>query len=330
MSRGRGILVADVRAARRTDRISISAPGDFVLGATTTADRAPPALLPYCLDLLRRRALYVGGVDPQGAQHAPFYYLFLRREARSVVSIPWEAGPLAAGAARAPIFLFSPGRCGSTLLSRILSAAGSANVSEPDFYTQATSAFGASPFNPLRAQMQQAIANMGSDLGAALDPAQAPVVKLRAESCRAPQLLLQPRERRTLYLTRGFESWARSNVRAFRNPPRKSVGKYLRAMTCYAYLKKAGDCHLLRYEDLTAAPLTVTAGLAQFLGRGIAAASVLATMKEDSQDGTPLEQGARPDLPGWERRLDDTMALWNSATLKRARDRLGVDELNTG
>jgi hypothetical protein len=330
MIRRRSIFVADVRTARRTDRISISAPGDFVLGAARATGHTPDALLPYCLDLLRRRSLYVGGVDPQGAQRAPFYYLFLRRQARTAVSVPWELGSLTAGVPRVPIFLFSPGRCGSTLLSRILSAAGSANVSEPDFYTQATSAFCASPFNPLRPQIQAAVANMGGDLGAALDAAQAPVVKLRAESCRAPQLLMQPQERRTLYITRGFESWVRSNVRAFRNPPRKSVGKYLRAMTCYAYLKAHGDCHLLRYEDLSAAPLTVTEGLAQFLGRGIAAAAVLATMKEDSQDGTPLEQGARPDLPDWERRLDETMALWNSATLKRARDRLGVDELHTG
>ncbi len=32
-------------------------------------------------------------------------------------------------------------------------------------------------------------------------------------------------------------------------------------------------------------------------------------MNEDSQDGTPLRRGARPDLPGWERRFDETMAL---------------------
>jgi hypothetical protein len=50
-------------------------------------------------------------------------------------------------------------------------------------------------------------------------------------------------------------------------------------------------------------------------------------MKEDSQEGMPLEQGARVDQPGWERRFAGTMALWNSDRLKRARDRLGVDEL---
>jgi hypothetical protein len=333
MAGARLIMSAAVREARHTGRISISGPGDFTLGPLQPLDRAAVTqdpLLPYCLDFLHRRALYVAGIDPKGAQDAPFYYLYLRRNARRVVFVPWEAGPLASGVARAPVFLFSPGRCGSTLLARILSAGGTANVSEPDFYTQLTGALCASPYNPWRPQIQAAVAAMGTDLAAALDPRQSPVVKLRAESCRAPELLLQSREPRTLFMTRGFEAWARSNGRAFGNPARKTVGKYLRAMTCYAWQKRHSDCHLVRYEDLLAAPLPATQALARFLGRDIAADTVTATMKEDSQDGTPLGQGARPDKPGWERRFDETMALWNSATLRRARDRLDADELQTG
>lgn len=333
MTIDRAIQSRRVRRTRHSGRISISSPGDFVVERAERLDRAAAAheaLLPYCLDLLQRRSVYVGGVDAKAAQAAPFYYLHLRHNARSVVSLPWEAGPLTQGVSRAPIFFFSPGRCGSTLLSRILSAAGAANVSEPDFYTQATSALCASPFNPLRAGVRAAVAAMGADLAAALDPHQPPVVKLRAESCRAPQMLLVQSERRTIFMTRRFESWARSNGRAFRNGAQKSVGKYLRAMRCYVWLKQNSDCHLLTYEDLLAAPHAATAALERFLGHGIAAAAVTATMKEDSQDGTPLAQGARGDQAGWERRLDETMALWNSARLKRARDRLGVDELQTG
>jgi hypothetical protein len=330
MTVGRKIFIAPVRAARRTERISISSPGDFRLGAKTPVAGAPEVVLPYCLDFLRRRSVYVGGVDPQGAQSAPFYYLYLRREARSVVSVPWEFGPLAEQSVHAPVFLFSPGRCGSTLLSAILSAAGTPNVSEPDFYTQATTALAANPFNPLGRTMQQAVWNLGADLAAALDPAAPPVVKLRAESCRAPDLLWQPLERRTLFMTRGFESWARSTGRAFRNGPHKTVRKYLSAMTCYAWLRRYSECHLLHYEDLLAAPLDTTQALAGFLRRDIAAAAVASTMKEDSQEGTPLGQGVRTDQPGWEKRFDATMALWNSDRVRRVRGRLGVDELRTG
>jgi len=327
----RNITTADIRTAHRTERIAISTPGDFSTTPARPFSRADgDGLLPYCLDFLRRRSVYVGGVDANGAQSAPFYYLYLRRNAARVVSVPWEHGALAPGAARAPIFLFSPGRCGSTLLSRLLSAAAIANVSEPDFYTQATTAIAAEPFNPFRGRIAEAAAAMGADLAAALDPVQAPVVKLRAESCRAPQLLVRESEKRTIFMTRGFESWARSNGRTFRNGPQKTVGKYLTAMSGYAWVKRNGDCLLVHYERLLADPPAEAASLAAFLGRTISAEAVSSTMKEDSQGGTPLKRGARPDLPGWERRFDETMALWNSAKVRRARAALGAEELCTG
>ncbi|MEJ1970208.1 MAG: hypothetical protein WDN03_16500 [Rhizomicrobium sp.] len=325
----RRITRARVRTARRSERIAISSPGDFRVDAPELVDGVTDeTLLPYCLDVLKRRSLYVGGVEARDAQAAPFYYLHLRRHAQTIVSVPWEAGPLRGGARCAPIFLFSPGRCGSTLLSRILSDAGLGNVSEPDFYTQLTSAAAASPFNPWRAAMAGAVANMGSDLAAALGPS--PVVKLRAESCRAPGLLVQQREPRTLFMTRGFESWARSNGRAFRNGPHKTVGKYLRALAAHAWLRRSSTCHLIRYEDLLGNAAAEVTALGAFLGHRIRPDIAMATMKEDSQGGTPLEQGARPDQPGWERRFDATMALWNSDRVRQARDRLGVDESRAG
>ncbi len=178
--------------------------------------------------------------------------------------------------------------------------------------------------------MTAAIAAMGRDLAATLDPEQAPVIKLRAESCRAPELLLPAGGQRTIYMTRGFEGWARSNGRAFRNGARKTVGKYLRAMACHAWLSRNSDCHVISYEDLQSSPLALAGALGRFLGREISPDAVASTMKEDSQEGTPLEQGARGDLPGWERRFAQTMALWNSAKVRRMRDHLGGDELRAG
>ena len=101
----------------------------------------------------------------------------------------------------------------------------------------------------------------------------------------------------------------------------------MRAASAYAWLRQNSDCHLVRYEDLLARPGTTTHALGIFLGRTLPPDTVAATMKEDSQEGTPLEQGVRVDQPGWEKRFADTMTLWNSDRLKRARDRLGVDEL---
>lgn len=326
----RSIAMADIRARYRTDRIAISTPGDFRLGATRKLDPSKDAagLLPYCIDFLRGRALYVGGVDAKDLQSAPFYYLHLRRNARTVVSVPWEHGALLAAPSHAPIFLFSPGRCGSTLLSRVLAGAEVPNVSEPDFLTQATTAVAASAMNPLRGTLRDVAAAMGADLCAVLDGTGPTVVKLRAESCRAPQLLVRPGERRTIYMTRGFSAWARSNGRAFRNGARKTVRKYLTAMSGYAWLKAHSDCHLVRYEDLIADAPSALSALSLFLGRDIAAGASI--LNEDSQRDTPLMRGARTDLPGWEARFAQTMALWNSARVRRLREALRVDELETG
>ena len=322
----RTMTSAPIRARRRTERIAISSPGDFVLGPREALGHVDE-LLPYCLDFVRRRSLYVGGADAKGAQDAPFYYLHLRRHAARLVSVPWEHGSLTAETG-APVFLFSPGRCGSTLLSALLSNADIANVSEPDFYTQATMALPASALNPFRTRITSAAAAMGRDLAAVLGAA--PVVKLRAESCRAPWLLVADTEPRTLFMSRVFEAWARSNQRAFRNGAAKTVGKYLTALRGYAWLRTNSRCHAVRYEDLVAAPEAAAQALGAFLGRDISGAVAASTMKEDSQRGTPLEQGARGDLPGWEQRFDETMALWNSAKVRRLREGLGAEDLCAG
>ena len=330
MFQQRSVVRSEVLSSRRTDRISIASRDDFVVGAAERVSMAiarQSQLLPYCLDFARWRTVFVGGVDLKEAQQAPFYYLHLRRTARSIVTVPWGRGALYEGPARAPIFVFSPGRCGSTLLSRILIESGVANVSEPDFYTQATSAFFSSPINPVRNLVQQVTANMGSDLCSLLAPCGALVAKLRAEACRAPRLLLQKQEQRTLFMTRDFEGWARSTGRAFRNGPRKAVNKYLTAMTCYKHLLNNSDCHLLRYEDLVAEPSRVCRSLGQFLNVEISPEAVFSAMATDSQQGTPLEQGARGGDEIAEQRVQKTLDLWNSNKVRRIRDRLGLSRM---
>ena len=321
----RNILQARILAKHRADRISIAAPGDFRLGSAVPLDPETAArmrLLPYCLDFVRRRSLYVGGIDVREAQEAPFYYLHLRRNARAVVTFPWEQPMGKLDAKRVPVFLFSPGRCGSTLLSQILVAADIANVSEPDFYTQATSQLASSSFNPLRAGMRDAVLKMGSDLCAALSDRGPVVAKLRAESCRAPGLLIDQREGRTLFMIRQFESWARSTGRTFRNGPRKMVAKYLTALTCYDYLRRNSDCHLILFEDLMADPNRCCIELGRFLQVEITPPALASAMKKDSQTGTPLAQGKRGDTPLSNERLEKALALWNSDKVKRIRGRI--------
>ncbi len=326
----RAIFAAEVKAARHAQRISIAAPSDFKLAARQSfaGIGARDPLLPYCLDPLRRRSLYVSGPDVESASAAPFYYLHLRRTARYVISVPWEKGALAAPAKGAlPILVFSPGRVGSTLLSSILFEARIANMSEPDFYTQMTQAFAASPFNPLRQPMRRAVLAMGRDLVAAFGEEDGPVVaKLRAECSRAPWLILDGARPKTIFMTRRFESWARSTGRVFRAGPRRAVAKYLQSLRGLSWIGTNTQCHVVLYDSLVAESEKAGAALAAFLGRPIPHDAMARALARDAQQGTPLEQGARPDRPGSEQVLAETLALWRSDKVRRIRATLPLFE----
>jgi hypothetical protein len=316
---------AEVRRARRTNRISISGPHDFACGARTAfagAASSGEILLPYCLDAARKRSLYIAGADAAAAQAAPFYYLHLRRTAKRLVSVPWEMTPLSGKAGASPILVFSPGRVGSTLLSAILVEAGIANVSEPDFYTQATTSFAAGPFNPRRHSMAKAARDLGRDLAAAIGEGGPVVAKLRAECCRAPQLIVEGERPKTVFMTRAFEPWARSTGRVFRAGPARAVAKYLQSLAAYDWLLRHTDCHLVLYDELVSDPGSRCTALGRFLGRDISPDAAARALASDSQQGTPLEQEARPPRAGWEKTLEDTLALWRSDKLRRRREKL--------
>lgn len=317
----RSVLQLEVLERRNADRIAIASPRDFA--TTQTAPDGPDTALPYCIDFPRRRALYVLGVEPEEAQAAPFYYLYLRRHARRLLSVPIEHAPLMRRSPAAdPVFLFSPGRCGSTLLSRMLAEAGVASVSEPDFYTQMGTPFWTTPLNPARDIFRDAMWKMSGDLTAALGGV--PVVKLRAECARAPEQFVRQANSRTLVMFRGFEDWARSTARVFGAGPRKAVRKYRAALECYARLSRISSCHLLRYEDLVNRPADVAADLARFLSVTIPMGAVQKVAASHSQEGTPLAGRARP---GWEAKFDAAMRLWHSPRLVSAREKLEIPDV---
>jgi hypothetical protein len=305
-----------VQRRNNVSRISIASPGDFSL--LKTPQKGEGAAFPYCFDFLRRRALYVRAGDAQAVQNAPFYYLHLRRTAEHVLSLPLEYGALSpAPAFPDPVFLFSPGRVGSTLISRVLAQAGMASVSEPDFYTQLAQPLWRTAINPLCKPLRQALWSLSQDLCAALGAA--PVVKLRAECARAPALFVRSRQTKTLMLFRGFESWSRSTAKVFGAGPQKAVGKYLTALRCYEALARTSNCHLMRYEDWVEAPEAAASALAGFLGTTLAPEAVRRALANPSQEGTPLAGRERPD---WHAKWQGALALWHSPRLKAVREAL--------
>lgn len=315
MSVKRVLFEQRVRTRRNASRISIAAPGDFVCNKARSIVESDAFLFPYCFDFFRRRALYVRQTDAQAVQDAPFYYLHLRRTAEQIVSVPVGYGAITkTTSAPDPVFLFSPGRVGSTLISRVLAEAKIPSVSEPDFYTQlAHPLFRAMPAT-LRKPFEEAMWDLGADLSAALGAS--PVVKLRAECARTPELFVRGMDNRTIVLFRGFESWARSTTQTFGAGPEKAVRKYLTALRCFETLSRTSRCHLMRYEDWVTQPEASGDALAKFLGITLDPEAVRRALSAHSQEGTPLKNREKQ---GWQEKWQGAMALWRSPAVARVR-----------
>ena len=199
---GRQILAADIRETA-ADTVGVSALSDFVTGPFQRAKKPQgQSAFPCIIDVPRGRTLYVPGLDARKLREASFANLYAKLEARSVLSVPWELGTInRPSITTEPIYVFSSGRCGSTLLHKILIAAGIQGVSEPDIATALISRtyFDRRLARPL---LRWVTRNYVRDLVSALSDGEGPfVIKLRSQFCRAAEPLLKgSRERRTIFM----------------------------------------------------------------------------------------------------------------------------------
>jgi len=102
---------------------------------------ANPGFSLYCFDLQSDVALFVECSDPAAVDRAPFYYQAQAKNAVGLVSMPLPIFHRVAREIPEPpqglLFVHSVGRCGSTLLSKVLEAVPSVHsLSEPDDLTQ--------------------------------------------------------------------------------------------------------------------------------------------------------------------------------------------------
>jgi hypothetical protein len=320
-------------------KLGIAAPEDHhrmlagVLG--DGAWRTQP-LVPYCQDFANAQLLYASDVDPLTAAQATFHHGHLRQHMRRMVSVPWEvrlAEGLRGAAQPAPVFVFSPGRCGSTLLSKVVGALGAVSLSEPDFYTQVVRQALRYRINGMNPQPASALLRcLTDDLLAPLQqrPGVPAVIKLRADANGYPHALLSSiaGRPRTLFIIRHFHSWATSMWTAFHQPPERCLTFYTAALASYRYLRQHSDCLLLQYEDLTADNHALVSRLAGFLSLTPPAAP-LATFAVDAQAGTRVARDARKHVLTDEVRIQIPL-LWRTAQPSALIDELGLAHLKRG
>ena len=231
----------------------------------------------------------------------PFVYLAQYRAATHLAAHPARALPPATGAPRR--FVFSVGRCGSTLLGALASDAGMTVLSEPDALVPFALERGAAPDRPGRyARVLDACVEgwrAGASDGAAL-------VKLRAQHSNAAHLALilgaldAPA---FTFVFREPRAWARSMAGHFGLPPERLAALYAAPVAAHAAAVRAGaDVLVLTFETMRADADAALAALGLPPGAG-------RLPDTSSQVGTRL--AAPPDdTPEVRRTVDAFMERW--------------------
>ena len=110
--------------------------GEHIPAETVVAD---PNISLFCLDNENRRAIFVSTPSEIDLAEAPFVYLTQRDHAHHLVALPYHELFQITDQMRSqvhPIFIYTVGRSGSTLLSQVFNRIGGVlSLSEPDMLT---------------------------------------------------------------------------------------------------------------------------------------------------------------------------------------------------
>lgn len=313
----RPVRIFEIAKRRKPSPVGVSAPSDFELGRTTTIDYVPngPEIVPYCINAQTERLLCTLVTDVPAALAAPFLYQAQYEKAQGIVSIPFERlSELTEGTECEPTFVFSIGRCGSTLVSALLKAVDQRPASEPDVYSQIAN-LGADA----RALMgQPGVANLlrHTTLALARVCGRELFVKLRSQ-CNgiATELMATIPEARCAYMLREPQSWARSRHRTFGDDPATMAHMLKWGVQTYDALVSAGARPaLVWYEDVAARPQRALTDLGVAADRvaRLTPEAVAAVMSQDAQEGTGISrsdgttrqlsaEGLRQFIEEWER-----------------------------
>ena len=100
-----------------------------------------PTISLYCLDPANKQAIFVDTAPNVDLLQAPFYFIAQYEAAQRLIAVPYATLHTLASKVKIDpqriIFLYSTGRCGSTLFSHVLNqSSATVSFSEPDVFTQ--------------------------------------------------------------------------------------------------------------------------------------------------------------------------------------------------
>jgi len=321
----RALVLHDIVARSKLAPVAFASATDFTLRPVRCLDRLEPQdrAIIYCFDAAAERALFTLCDDLPAMLQAPFLYEAQFNGARQIVTVPFERLDECVQAPGAqPSFVFSIGRCGSTLLSALLGSIGVPSVSEPDILTQLAEypPHDVSP-GTMALLVRACVASLSAHCG------QTFVVKLRSQCSRiAVDIARAWAGAQVIFMLRAPIPWAMSRYRAFGETPDFLARLLARSIENYHHLAQAGcDPKLVWYEDLQSRPAATLAALG--LLNGGCEAPLAAIMARDAQHGSHLSKCTLPAKSMGEDGRREFEAAWRAVCPTALIERYGLERL---
>lgn len=291
-----------------------------------------PNITLYCLDPQNQRAIFVETPSDIDLSQAPFYYLAQYEHAQKLIAVPLKELPLLVSQIEPfeqLIMIYSVGRCGSTLLSKVFNQVDSVlSLSEPDVFSQIVGMR-----NPDKSNDEEVIGLLKACIYLQSKPTPQgkfsfSAIKLRSFAIALGDLIYRAfPEAKSIFLYRNAEDVIKSSIRSFafltNSLPKikQNIDLYSRfipllkdyaddidfedsraidiytilwlsTMQSYLSLQKQGvtTC-ALRYEDLVAQPEEIVSSLFQECGLPITEVkNACKAFENDSQEGSNLSR----------------------------------------
>jgi hypothetical protein len=248
---------------------------------------------PYLFDLERNAFLYALNIDNNKAAKSPFHFQYLRNNVKEFGLIDfYKRYDYEYYNFNDPIFIFSSGRCGSTLLSKLISSFDILSISEPDFFNHLTLQYGNYRNESILLHTQKVMQIMTGDLLEPFDQKYA-VLKLSSNANFFPQLILSVcrKKPRVIFMLRNFIDWVKSRKKAFNTDIQVDFQDYLRALESFKFIKNNCEYCLVTYEELVSKPDICIQKLSDFfMVKEFDQQQIDKIFREDSQENTNLSR----------------------------------------
>lgn len=294
-------------------KIAPALPIDFELdygNPTQAFDKS--SLSPYAFDYDTSKFIFTQ--NDKSIIEKPFFYQAQFENAAGIVTLPLGLAEEKYGPSSRllnPTFIFSIGRCGSTLLSKLTRCVGKSSVSEPDIFT----VFGSNKGKLSPSQANDVLFYTVKSLEAFFGvPTAQLVIKLRS-SCNGVcgDIHRNFPNAKYIFMIRELSSWSESFIKKFNWDKHLLFNTLVEGINALFFFKKHDiDIHLIAYEDLVADPASFLSILLDSNNGpgGVDQDLLKSIMSTHSQTGTGLEEEPKGNAEALEKRVLEFLEFW--------------------